>query len=81
MKGVHTKPLSSHLVLSPFVQAMAHLNKWQRLLPLQSTSAAVMDQGALGGRYRHCLCFGFVEMLEQEAKAKPFYNVVNNYGC
>ena len=32
-------------------------------------------RGALGGRYCHCLRFGFVEMLEQGEKAKPFYNV------
>ena len=25
--------------------------------------------------------FGFVEMLDQEAKAEPFHNVVNNSGC
>ena len=64
------------------LRAMTNLNKWQWLLPLQSPSAAAaMSEGALGGQHRHCPCFGFVEMLEQGAKAKPFYNIVNNSGC
>ena len=40
-----------------------------------------IEHSEIGGRHRHCSCFGSVEMLEQEAKAKPFYNVVNNSGC
>ena len=56
------------------------LIEWTWLSPLQNTSPAARDEGALEERHRHCLCFGFVEMLEQEAKAKPFYNVVNNSG-
>ena len=81
MGGLQTKRLSSDLVLSPFVRAITHLNKWQRLPPLKSTSAAAMGEGALEGRHCHCPCFDFVEMLEQDAKAKPFHNVVNNSGC
>ena len=56
-------------------------NKWLWLPSLQSTSAADRGEGALGGQNHHCPCFGFVEMIEQGPKAKPFYNVVTNSEC
>ena len=62
-------------------RALPHSNIWLWQLPLQSTSAAARGDGALGGRCRHCPCFWFVEMTEQGAKAKPFYNVMTNSRC
>ena len=59
-------------------RALPHSNIWLWQLPLQSTSAAARGDGALGGRYRICLCFEVVEMTEQGAKAKLFYNIVTN---
>ena len=37
-------------------------------------------RGVLGGRCRHCPCFGFVEMTEEGETAKSFYNVMTNAG-
>ena len=36
---------------------------------------------ALEGQYYHCHCFVFVEIAEQGAKAKTFYNVVTTSRC
>ena len=80
-KGVEDEPASAALILLLFTTGLYPFEQMAGLSPLLSTSAAARSKGVLGGQYRHCPCFGFVEMLEQEAKATPFYNVVNNSGC
>ena len=62
-------------------QGLVPLIEWQWVPPLQSTSAASRDEGALGGWQRHYLCFWFVEMTEEGAKAKPFYNAMTYSRC
>ena len=82
--GVHTNPPSSHLVLLSFIASLDPFEQVAWLPLLQSTSVAVRGKEALGGRYRHYPCFGFVEMADQIAKAKSFYKtfytVVTNSG-
>ena len=81
MKGVQDEIAPSALVPSPFITGHDPFEQ------MAATAAAAEHfrrrQGRVGATMTlcHCLCFGFVEMLEQEAKAKTFYNVVNNSGC
>ena len=80
-KGVENGPALSVLVLLPLTMGLDHLKQWLWLLQLQIISAAARDKGALGGKFCHCPCFEFVEMEEQGAKKRLFYNVVTNSGC
>ena len=65
-----------HLILLPFITGLGPFEQWHWLPPLQSTCAAARGEGALGGPHSHCPCFGFVEMTDQDATEKLFYNLV-----
>ena len=68
--GVQPGPSPSPPILVPYITGLDPFKAMaMSVAAAQSTSVAARNEGALSRRHCHCHCFGFIEMLDQEAKA------------